>query len=113
MGFSFKGVGPAQDPDTTMPALLLLQTQIDQRAEAMRRWLHEAAHESPEWVGSTVSNKSTVPMTKEELGALNDALQTVLHEHTTRADQRHERGDTEGERRVRIYLDTFPLPRDD
>ncbi len=44
---------------------------------------------------------------------LNDAVQTVLHEHTTRADQRHERGDTEGERRVRIYLDTFPLPRDD
>jgi hypothetical protein len=54
-------------------------------------------------------------MTKEELGALNDALQTVLHEHTTGAParERHEGGQTEGERRVRIYLDTFPLPRDD
>jgi hypothetical protein len=52
-------------------------------------------------------------MTKEELGALNDALQTVLHEHTTGARERHEGGQTEGERRVRIYLDTFPLPRDD
>lgn len=52
-------------------------------------------------------------MTKEELGALNDALQTVLHDHTTRARERHEGGQTEGEGRVRIYLDTFPLPRDD
>jgi hypothetical protein len=38
---------------------------------------------------------------------------TLIHEHTERARARHASGDTEGERRVRVYFDVFPLPQDD
>ncbi|MDQ3383007.1 MAG: hypothetical protein M3519_04355 [Actinomycetota bacterium] len=95
-----------------MPTLLRLQTQIDQRAEAMRRWLHEAAHETPERIDSSVNTKSTLPIRPAS------STSSTMHCRrccTSTSPERASgtRGQTEGERRVRIYLDTFPLPQDD
>ena len=77
----------------------------------LRRWLDQAPREPQEWADASVENSTTSAMTVEELTALNDAVMAVIYEHTERARERHEAGRTDGERRVRIYLDSFPLPR--
>lgn len=112
VGFSFRGLDLAKDPESMAPTMLLLQTQVTRRADSLRRWLDQAPREPQEWADASIENSTTIPMTAAELAVLNDAVMTVIHEHAERARQRHDAGRTDGERRVRIYLDSFPLPQD-
>lgn len=112
LSYSFKGLELAQNPESMAPTMLLLHNQINRRADTLRKWLEQAPREPSAWTDAATENSTTAPMTAAEFAVLNDAVMTVIHEHTERARERHDTGDTDGERRVRVYFDSFPLPRD-
>lgn len=110
VGYSLEGVELAENPATSAQVELLLRTQVEQHARDKVRWLQASREEPQEWVKASLNDTTTAWMTAEELLALQEDLVAVLHEHHTRAK---ERGEREGVRRVRIYLDILPLPHVD
>lgn len=117
VGFRMEGTRLARD-STTRPAVeTMLGHQVARRAETLQEWFRRAPSEPERWQLSSTDNTSTVRMTAEELVAMRDELMGVVHEHTERARSRHGddtagSGTDEDVRRVRLYLDLFPLPHD-
>jgi DNA-binding transcriptional ArsR family regulator len=112
VGFSYDGVELAEnDPALRAPLQLALQTQIDQRSESMRQWFARTDSEPAEWRQASVNSATTVWLTPAELEALTTSIMETIHEHTEHARERHAASDEgrPGERRVRVYLDAYPL----
>jgi DNA-binding transcriptional ArsR family regulator len=108
VGFSMQGVDLAKDPSTAAQVELMLRTQVEEQMRDKTRWLRDALDEDPAWVQASLSDRSTVSMTAEEMRDLSAELQRVMRAHFDRASARE---DVPDERRVRIYLDLIPLPR--
>jgi hypothetical protein len=115
LGFSVTDVPDSGDqadqPWTPDPAAVTLHRfLIDEHAAVLHRWLEQARAEPRDWLRATTSSTTACWMTRTELEQLSAQLLEVVEEHTQAARARHERGETEGERRVRVYLDTLVLP---
>jgi len=108
VGFSMLGVELAQDPATRSQVELMLRTQLEEQVRDKSRWWEVSAEEPQDWVDASLNDRTTVAMTADELTALQTELLAVMHRHYEAAKGR---GDVEGARRVRIYLDLLPLPR--
>lgn len=115
VGFRVEGTALSEDAGTRPAVVTMLQHQVAQRAESLREWFARSESEPQEWQLSSTTNRSTVPMTKAETAALRDELMEVVDAHSRRAKARHgedvEVADDEV-RRVRLYLDIFPLAQD-
>ena len=66
----------------------------------------------PPWDDAALHTSSTSSLSVEEAQALGVELQAVLDRHTDAAKARKDAGDGVVRRRVRVYLDVFPLPAD-
>ncbi|MGC5615997.1 winged helix-turn-helix domain-containing protein [Georgenia sp. Z1491] len=103
------------DPRNRPAVATVLDHQITQRARAVEEWLLRAETGDGAWTEASVNSRHTATMTSEETRAMRDALMAVLHEHSEAAKARREDGESAAAgptRRVRVYLDVFPLPED-
>ena len=80
-------------------------------AQVLQRWL--STGDTPEWEGASLNDRTTADLTLEELQQVVLAVQEVVDGAVKEAKARKAAGETEGRRRVRIYVDALPLPRDD
>ncbi len=119
VGFRMDGIELAQDA-TTRPAVeAMLTDQITRRAQAHAEWYRRSEAEPRRWREASMNTRSTTEMTSAETGDLVRALMGTIHDHAERARARRdeERGgaavdETDPARRVRLYLDVFPLADD-
>jgi DNA-binding transcriptional ArsR family regulator len=111
VGYSLDGRDMLRDPRTADAAKALLQGVVAERAKVLQRWL--STGDTPEWEGASLNDSSTVDMTLPEMQRLVLALQELVDGAVKEAKARKAAGETEGRRRVRIYVDALPLPRDD
>lgn len=121
MGFSMQGDELGKDSATRPSVLATLQHQTAQRAQSLADWFGRAEAEPEVWRRASMNNRATMTLTAGEAAELGEALMLLLTEHAERAKERHGDGaegdragtaDAEDVRRVRLYLDLFPLPRD-
>lgn len=103
------------DPASRLAAGIALRAVVQERAEMLQRWFDsfDSFDELDLWSESAMHVSSTSDLTPEESRALTQELAAVLDRHTEAAKQRKRAGETEGRRRVRAFLDVFPLPLDD
>ncbi|MCK0112451.1 helix-turn-helix domain-containing protein [Ornithinimicrobium sp. F0845] len=116
VGFSMNGYEMAKDSSTRPAIEATLRRQVAQRAEALADWFERSVTEDPEWAARSLNSRVTAELTLDEATALGEALMTLLHEHSEaakRGREAEEPGASTARRRVRIYLDAFPLAADD
>ena len=104
------------DPAARLAADVALRALVEERSELMLRWLASAmsgAADTDTWVDASTHTVATGDLTREELAALGERLAAMIDETLDEAKRRSADGDGEGRRRVRIYLDAFPLDLDD
>ncbi|MDQ0374974.1 helix-turn-helix domain-containing protein [Cellulomonas humilata] len=111
VGYSLDGRDMLRDPRTADAAKALLQGVVAERAQVLQRWL--SMGDTPEWEGASLNDRTTADLTLEELQQVVLAVQEVVDDAVKAAKARKAAGETEGRRRVRIYVDALPLPRDD
>lgn len=95
----------------------LSQWLIDGQAETLRSVAERWPQEPDEWRRASTMSSTTTWMTRQELEGLTEELLEVVDRHAEAARQRREAGGPvaqhlparEGERRVRVYVDTVPL----
>lgn len=110
-GFAVEAATLAEEPAMLPVITTYLRTQLEQRTIAQREWYGRARTEPAEWIAASVDFTGTVAMTAEETREMVKELEAVIDEHTSRAQER-EAAEAGARRRVRIYLDAFPLPAD-
>lgn len=115
VGFRMHGTELARDEGTRPAVETMLRHQTAGRAAALLEWFGRSVSEPEPWQMASTNNRATAPMTAEELVAMRDELMDVIEAHTARAKERH--GDDvvaadDQVRRVRLYLDVFPLASD-
>ena len=108
IGFSLEGRSMLEDPSTAAATDIVLQRVLDERATVLAQWMRHPDTE-PGWGDVGVNERATVGMTADELHALIAELEEAIDRHVTAARST----DAPGRRRVRVYLDAFPLPRAD
>jgi len=108
IGFSLEGRSMLEDPSIAAATGLVLQRVIDERTSVLAHWMTHPDTE-PEWAEVGINQRATVGMTADELQALITELEEVVDRHVGAARST----DVPGRRRVRLYLDAFPLPRAD
>lgn len=115
VGFRMHGVELSKDSSTRPAVASMLQNQIAQRSAAIESWYSRSEQESLEWVEASTNNRYTMSLTHEEAVDLRNQVISILDEYTDLSQRRVDGGPEaeEGARRVRIYLDVFPLPEDD
>ena len=111
VGYSLDGRDMLRDPRTADAAKALLQGVVAERAQVLQRWL--STGDTPEWEGASLNDRTTADLTLEEMQQVVLAVQEVVDDAVKAAKARKAAGETEGRRRVRIYVDALPLPRDD
>mgnify|MGYP001398903536 CR=1 FL=1 len=112
IGFQMRGRELLEQPGTEGAVSLMLQTQIQQRSEALAGWYHRVPEEPVEWVEATIDTTVAAPMTPEESTALTRELAEVIRRHMDGARHRHADEPDPRARRVRLFLDVFPLATD-
>ena len=110
VGFSLDGRDMLRDPRTAEAASALLHGVVAERSQVLQRWLTEG--DTPEWEAASLSDRSTADLTLEEMQELVNALREIVDGALKHAKERKAAGDTSGRRRVRIYVDALPLPRE-
>lgn len=120
VGFRMDGVQLAQDAATRPAVEAMLTDQINRRARVLADWYLRSEHEERRWQEASIDTRSTTDMTSAEAAALVQDLMQTIHEHVeaARARREDERGGAPADaddpaRRVRLYLDVFPLADDD
>ncbi|WP_246117300.1 helix-turn-helix domain-containing protein [Cellulomonas composti] len=101
-----------EDPASRLAVDTALRAVIQERAETLQVWFDTIDDEAP-WDDGALHTASSSDLTLEEASALGEELQHLLDRHTEAAKARKAAGETEGRRRVRVYLDVFPLPLGD
>lgn len=114
-GFFVDAATLADEPAMLPVITTYLRAQLEQRTVALREWYSRARSEPAEWIAASVDFTGTVTMTAEEARAMVEELEAVTDKHTSQAQEREaaeesEAAEPDSRRRVRIYLDTFPLP---
>ncbi|HEY0215973.1 MAG TPA: helix-turn-helix domain-containing protein [Cellulomonas sp.] len=89
---------------------VLMQGLIADRTRVLSAWAQEGMSD-PAWRGATDVTRASKEMTPDELRVLIEEVEILVRAHLQQADQRIERGETEGRRPVRIYFDALPLAR--
>ena len=112
VGFRMDGNQMAEDASTRPAVVAVLRQQVTQRSAVLQQWFERSTSEQPEWQEASLNSRTTTTMTAREAADLNAAMMTVMHEHVEAAGARRERSADPEARRVRIYLDVIPLPRD-
>ncbi len=110
VGYSIDGRDMLRDPRTADAANALLQGVVAERAQVLQRWL--MGGDSPDWEEASLNDRSTGELTLQEMHDLVRGVQEVVDGALKRAKERRAAGETEGRRRVRIYIDALPLPRE-
>ncbi|MBT0994010.1 helix-turn-helix domain-containing protein [Cellulomonas sp. DKR-3] len=101
-----------EDPASRLAAETALRAVIEERAETLQAWFASIESAAP-WDESALHTASSSDLTLDEAAELGRELQEVLDRHTDAAKARKDAGERDGRRRVRVYLDVFPLPVDD
>lgn len=110
VGFSMRGRDLAADSEN-VPALRVIHSaQIDHRSKSLIDWFQRSRDEDPEWAEASVNNRHTITMTQSEAANLSRELMETIDGYYRRSLERQTQDDL---RRVRVYLDVFPLPRED
>ncbi len=100
-----------QEPGARLAIETTLRAVIAERAETLQEWFDSIDTAAP-WDDAALHTSSTSSLSVEEAQALGVELQAVLDRHTDAAKARKDAGDGVVRRRVRVYLDVFPLPAD-
>ena len=110
LGFSMRGLELAQDSGTRPAVETMLRNQISRQAAALGDWFRRAETEDPQWAQASFNNQATLTLTLEEASRLRAALLGALQPFVDQSKQRLDAGeDDPGARRVRVYMDAFPL----
>ncbi|MGO1582246.1 MAG: helix-turn-helix domain-containing protein [Actinomycetaceae bacterium] len=136
VGFRMDGVELAREAGTRPAVETVLNNQVEQRARALRDWYARSEAETPDWQAASVNSRHTTALTVDEMRELRDEVMTLIHDRVEAAKARREQDgagrngggpsaadsaeiDDSGAapedraRRVRIYLDIFPLAQED
>lgn len=111
VGFSMHGYELSKDASTRPAVASMLRNQVSQHADALHDWFSRVETEDPEWVNISTNNRYTLLLTREEVTEMETRIIASLTEFTELSEKRAEAGpDAEdGSRRIRVYLDLFPL----
>jgi DNA-binding transcriptional ArsR family regulator len=117
VGFAVPTYELSQDESNRPAIQALFQTTLNQRAQALGRWLSVENHADPEWVRASIDSSSTRTMTARQARALSEELMSVIERHEKALDHAEPAPDArsgqtangEETRRVRLYLSVFPL----
>jgi len=113
-----------EDPAARTAAAVALRAVVAERARTLQAWFDSGAAAGA-WVDVSLHRESTVELTMAELeevsDAINSAAEPLLEQAKRRAEQQRRAGAPVGvesrgiseRRRVRLYLDVFPLALDD
>lgn len=114
VGFSMHGVDLAKDASTRPAVESMMRNQVDKHAAALNDWYARAESEDPEWANGSTNNRYTMLLTQEEVREMRKKLIDSLHDYAEISERRAESGPEAevGTRRIRLYLDLFPLPED-
>jgi DNA-binding transcriptional ArsR family regulator len=105
------------EPAARTAAEVALRALVAERARALQAWF-DRTDTPARWIDAALHRESTVDLTPEELAELstsiNDAADPVLEKAKQRAAEERASGQTDQpeRRRVRLYLDAFPLALD-
>lgn len=114
LGFSMRGLDLAKDSETRPAVETMLRNQVSKQAQSIAAWFQRAESEDPQWAQASFNNQAALTLALDEAAELRSALLGALQPFVDRSKQRLESGeDLAGARRVRIYMDAFPLPESD
>jgi DNA-binding transcriptional ArsR family regulator len=109
VGFAVDGQDLADD--AMREAIIgMLGARFATRAALVRRWLEHLPAEDEPWREVGASSEGSASMTAEELSAMAEELEDAMSRHLDAAKRRREAGDGLVRRRVRVYIDAFPMP---
>lgn len=100
------------EPALAEAARAMLDAVVRGRAETLAAWIARADSVPQEWLQASMQSQSTLHLTPNESAELGAAILEVLDRFTARS-RAHEREGTPAARRVRAYVDVFPLPEDE
>jgi hypothetical protein len=90
----------------------MLGARFATRAGLVQRWLEHLPAEDEPWREVGASSEGSAWMSAEELSAMAEELEEAMSRHVDDAKRRRDAGDGLVRRRVRIYIDAFPVPPD-
>ena len=98
------------DPAVRLAADVALRALVDERSELLLGWFDRAQRSSVDpWVDASMHNVATGDLTVDELANLRERLGEVLDDAFAAAKARKAADGPAGRRRVRAYVDAFPL----
>jgi DNA-binding transcriptional ArsR family regulator len=106
------------DPAARTAAQVALRAVVAERARTLQAWFEVAETEST-WVDGALHRETTVELSADELAevstAINEAAEPLVERAKRRAAEERTSGREAGpeRRRIRLYLDVFPLALDD
>lgn len=112
VGFRLDSTHLSQPGPARIAAEITLRAVIQERAETLQTWFDSIDTATP-WDEAAEHTSSTSSLSLEEAEALGLELQDVLERHVAAAKERKDAGDGVPRRRVRVYIDVFPLPVDE
>lgn len=112
IGFSVQGLELSKDNATRPAVASMLRNQVAQHANALSDWFARSETEDPEWANISTNNRYTLTLTQDELVELESKLISALTEVVDQSEKRNAAGSEaeDAARRIRVYLDIFPLP---
>ncbi len=122
VGFAMDSADLLADPGTAPAAQALLHAVVAERTQTMSTWVDELSHDLS-WEAQAAMN-STLRLTQDEAADLIARTRAVVEaveresaerESAERAAAEHGSAGVEGDdagrrRRIRVYVDVFPLP---
>jgi len=98
---------------TALAAGTVLGATLQQRTETMAAWIGSVADPATgPWMESVIHQQGTVWLTPEELAEVSEALSDTVTAVARKFRDRQTGPVPDGARRVRIYVDAFPLVED-
>ena len=101
-----------QDPASRIAADVALRAVIRERAETLQAWF-DSIDRAGEWTEGAAHLSSSSWLSQAEAEAMGRELAEVVDKHVGAAKQLRDSDDGVERRRVRTYVDVFPLPLDD
>lgn len=112
VGFQVDG-GDLADDAMREAIIGMLSARFATRAGLVQRWLEHLPDEEQTWREVGATSEGSAWMTADELAAMADEIEGAMSRHLDEAKRRREAGDGLERRRVRIYIDAFPVPPQD
>ncbi len=114
LGFTLEGFDLVKDHSTRPAVLSTLRHQVNQRAENLQNWYMRSETESEEWVSASVNSRYSLLLTPDETAEMKKEIFDAMDRFVEKSKQRAETGAAaeSHQRRVRVYLDIFPLSED-